>query len=1207
MSAHKLTAGHGYTYLTRHTMAHDGMAPAVDGIGAYYTERGESPGRWVGSGLTGMGIETGAPVSEQQMLALFGEGRHPDAAEIASELRADGHGADVIQEATELGTPFALNVAANEFHRQVAQLAAEWNVANRQPASADVPAWMMARIRTAVGGAMFAREHGRDAIDAQELSDFIARASKLGSKAVAGFDLTFSPVKSVSALWALASEPIAGQIEAAHHAAVADSIAWLERAATFTRLGRNGVRQVDTRGLVAAAFTHRASRAGDPDLHTHVAVSNKVQTLDGRWRALDGRVLFNAAVAASERYNTRLEAELRERVGVRFVARDLAAKRPIREIEGIDERLLAAWSRRRSAIDARRAELSAAFLAEHGRPPTPVEAIALAQQATLETRPAKPTATSRAQQRMDWRTEAAATLGEAGVDAMVATALTQHLSPMPLPDVYRLAELASSVITNIQDHRATWHCWNVIAEAQRVVRAANVPLAYLDTVVDHVVKTALTEQSIALTRPDEVTVEPPELRRADGTSVYVVAGSQLYTSAAVLDAERSVLAAAADFDGAVADTRTVELTILEAVANGAPLTDEQAEFVNRLATSGARLQLALAPAGTGKTTALQVLARAWTDDGGRVLALAPSAAAARLLGDITGTRSDTLAKALYDLDAGRLQLTDNTLVLVDEAGMASTPDLARLTAHVSAAGASVRFVGDDRQLAAIGAGGLLRDLAQRGEAVTLTTAVRFTDPAEAAAALRVREGAPDSLAFYLDNGRVQVGDEHTAALSAYEAWAADRRAGRDAMLLAATRDEVAALNARARADRLIAAGTPPGREVALADGTAASAGDAIITKHNDRRLTITATDWVKNGDRFTVDRVLASGALQATHRATGRHVWLPEDYVTANVILGYATTIHGAQGVTADTCHTVITGSESREQLYVAVTRGRHGNHLHVALTSADDEHAVIARDSFVPPTVTEVLSRVLAREEAARSATTEQRASGDPDRQLGLAVERYADAVAAAPVLAGQPPQRSAPLPWLAPVPRCADKTWSEYLRARAEQIDDLAAEVTDRMQARITPSAVLNLRDWFWQSHERLWRATHPEERPTELTSREQLYMRHLIARKAAIRQGWPPDPRHRWLPLVIAIDPEAVKSPDYPELAHSLSRAFDARLNIDLELPELLHGRDVRRAIKRVNAYTDERLELVAQAATPAPGFPSPVWAPTVQHNIDHTMSI
>jgi conjugative relaxase-like TrwC/TraI family protein len=200
---------------------------------------------------------------------------------------------------------------------------------------------------------MFAHANGREPADARELADFIATQSRLASRAVAGFDLTFSPVKSVSVLWALAPLSIAKEIEAAHNAAVADTMRWLEREAAFTRLGRDGIRQVEVRGLVAAAFLHRSSRAGDPDLHTHVAVSNKVQTLDGRWRALDGRVLLKVTVAASERYNTRLEAEVRDRLGVRFADRSGAdpQRRSVREIVGVDPRLLDLWSSRRRAID----------------------------------------------------------------------------------------------------------------------------------------------------------------------------------------------------------------------------------------------------------------------------------------------------------------------------------------------------------------------------------------------------------------------------------------------------------------------------------------------------------------------------------------------------------------------------------------------------------------------------------------------------------------------------------------------------------------------------------------------------------------------------------------------------------------------------------------------------------------------------------------
>src|SRR4249920_3841048 len=99
--------------------------------------------------------------------------------------------------------------------------------------------------------------------------------------------------------------------------------------ALFTREGARGIRQVNVQGLVAAVFTHRDSRSGDPDLHTHVAVANKVQTLEGRWLSIDGRVLFKAVVAASETYNTALEGHPARPAGVRFAERsDLDPRKP---------------------------------------------------------------------------------------------------------------------------------------------------------------------------------------------------------------------------------------------------------------------------------------------------------------------------------------------------------------------------------------------------------------------------------------------------------------------------------------------------------------------------------------------------------------------------------------------------------------------------------------------------------------------------------------------------------------------------------------------------------------------------------------------------------------------------------------------------------------------------------------------------------------
>src|SRR6476661_3369481 len=115
---------------------------------------------------------------------------------------------------------------------------------------------------------MFGEQYGRDPLHPGELSGFVAQQSRPESSAIAGFDVTFSPVKSVSTLWAVAPREISERIEAAHEAAVVKAVQFLEEQAGYTRVGAHGVAQVQTRGLITAQFTHRDSRAGDPDLHT---------------------------------------------------------------------------------------------------------------------------------------------------------------------------------------------------------------------------------------------------------------------------------------------------------------------------------------------------------------------------------------------------------------------------------------------------------------------------------------------------------------------------------------------------------------------------------------------------------------------------------------------------------------------------------------------------------------------------------------------------------------------------------------------------------------------------------------------------------------------------------------------------------------------------------------------------------------------------
>ena len=351
---------------------------------------------------------------------------------------------------TRLGAPFKVYTAeATAFQVEVAKRIEDHAASLGHPRDYPVPAADRARIRSQVATEMFRAQHGRDPRDARELSGTIAKLSRPKTTTVGGFDLTFSPVKSVSTLWAIAPPQVAAQVELAHNEAVADALAFIEKHALYSREGTNGVRQVDVTGLVAAAFTHRDSRAGDPDLHTHVAVANKVQTLSGKWLSIDGRILFKAKVTASETYNTALEKHLRTRLGLVFAERPGTerGKRPIREVVGVDPALNRRWSSRRASIEARRGELATEFQGDHGRPPTVVEAILLAQQATLETRDAKHEPRTLTEQRAAWREQAEDVLGgPRGVSFMVATALSaRRAAPTNTVDAAWVRDTATRV------------------------------------------------------------------------------------------------------------------------------------------------------------------------------------------------------------------------------------------------------------------------------------------------------------------------------------------------------------------------------------------------------------------------------------------------------------------------------------------------------------------------------------------------------------------------------------------------------------------------------------------------------------------------------------------------------------------------------------------------------------------------------------------
>jgi len=654
MTVHVLHAGDGYTYLTRQVAAGDHQPRRGEGLSDYYLANGNPVGRWVGSGRAAMGVA--GLVSEPQMKALFGEGRHPDAdAMVAAAVGAGSTRADALR-ATRLGRPFPQFDRTHQVWRERLDTAYQdfQRTHGRRPERG--PERDLVRWNVAV--ALFTETHHRPPGSEAELKAFHARVAKPPRQPVAGVDLVFTPVKSVSVLWALGDERTRRQVEQAHEAAWHRAFGYIEQHAALTRTGAAGIAQVDTRGLVAAAFDHPDSRSGDPNLHTHVAISAKVQGLDGKWRALDMRVLHAMAVSASETYNTAIEDELRTRLAVEFVERESGRdRRPVREVAGIPQELLTAFSSRRTEIESGFQTALEDYRTAHGHDAPKHVQYRLAQEATLANRPDKSAPRSWADAQREWLEQARkvpqrSSVGPArSIEGMVLAALGRGVSTVDVDDA-AVADLARRAVETVAESRSTWTRWHVQAEVQRVTRSLAVSPAARDTLVETVTARAFGAECLVLSAP-ELNAEPHELRRADGESVYGVHGTTRYTSERlILAVEDRLLAAAAG--------RTTTATadpILDAAqgrlegAHGWAFDRGQVDLARSFVCDDRRLVVGVGPAGTGKTTAMQLAAAALTADGRRLVAVAPSAKAAAVLGREIGVPATTLAKLLHAHDA----------------------------------------------------------------------------------------------------------------------------------------------------------------------------------------------------------------------------------------------------------------------------------------------------------------------------------------------------------------------------------------------------------------------------------------------------------------------------------------------------------------------------------------------------------------------------
>ena len=725
-----------------------------------------------------------------------------------------------------------------------------------------------------------------------------------GRNAVPAFDVVLRPTKSISILYGLGDPATGRAVLAAHHSGLAKAVGYLDEH-VGARRGHGGVQQVSGQGVLAVGFDHRTSREGDPLLHTHLVVANRVQGPDGRWTALDGRDVYRHRLAADTIYRATYQRELSRSLGVEWTAADRHGNR---ELQGMPEDLIRRFSKRTDQIDQ-----AIDRLIGDGRERTP-RLVKWAVQATRK--PKQHETPDNLHDR--WRAEAS----ERGVD----------------PDTL-VREVTGR--TGSRDQ-----AWTVSAD---VVGRLFDRLASPD---------GLTERASTFARPDVLVALGAGLAGAGRTELEELADRFLAERAVSVVADRALeerrwstpdLLTVEQRLVAAATGRTDEQTAVvshqavgEALAAHPTAGTDQQAMIRDLCQGGAGVAAVVGRAGTGKTFALGIARHAWQLDGYRLLAAAPTGIASMSLQGEGFEDVATCDRLLGDLDRGREQLDARTILVVDEAGMLGSRKLARLLEHAQQARSKVVLVGDDRQLAAIDAAGGFRALRLRLGASELVENRRQHQAWEREALELVRSGlVDDAVAAYRVHDRLVAADSKPAATLALlqDWWAAYQQAERDPanelVVLAARRAEVDRLNTACQ-ELLAARGRLGGERLQVEDRHLA-VGDRVVCGHN-----AIGELGVANGSRGTIT-ALDRQARTLTLRLDGHNgqtVTLPGSYLDGRgqqernrrVDLAYATTGHRAQGLTRGRALVRLTGSEDVNWLYVQLSRARQETRLYAVV-----------------------------------------------------------------------------------------------------------------------------------------------------------------------------------------------------------------------------------------------------------------------------------
>lgn len=843
--------------------------------------------------------------------------------------------------------------------------------------------------------------------------------------AVTCIDFTMAATKSVSILYgmylAAGDEANAQRVVDAFERACTRVDHLFETDFLKTRLGTPGtdvIAQVDvTGGAVGVGYLHETARPalglpGMPHLHRHTLYSTRVQVFDPKtnemkYLQMDTAAARDARQVLSGYMDLAVEQEIGAEFGLEFVTPDHELSKPVgernREIRGLDsEDLLKAWSARAEAIEQKAKELIEAFTARTGRTPTPTEEIQLAQQATLVTRENK--AADRDSEMASWAALAEETLGsdwrQVTQDLAAGGAAPATIAPASLTFATR-RDLAAQAIAEIEaEGRTAWTLNHIHARVIKVIKGtygAQLDPANVDELVESVTRLASEEVSVACTGYQAVEghVTSGHTRRADGTSVFVRHGEQLFTSASVLRKEADMVAWAGDVDPA----RRISLAAFEravdhwAREDGHRIAPDQEAAARHLCSSGRTVDTMVGPAGAGKTTTLKVQVRAAQYDGRKVIGLTLGQSAADNM--MSGAKLDEVynyAEFATRISHGLLKFEQGAFYVVDEASAVSLPDLHSLAENARLVGATVILTGDYQQHGTVtGAGGTLRLVHEEAPGAELESIWRFwqhdadgkrvLDADYAALTLRVRSGDVTAAKEMLDRGMVRFGTREEMRNAAIADWETNLRNGRHAVIPVRSNEERAELARRGVAAMLEGGHLGADTGWALSDGTDVYVGSFVMARQTNGELRFAPDSRGGRGQKVAnrqTFRVIGhnplTGELKVKSESNGKTIDLPRSYWSEHVESSIAVTGLGVQGLTTGADHTMLEATSTRADLYVGMTRGQYDHTVYIVTDEMDAEGHT--SDKFRNPE--QALASIIRRDTSEKGATAQIREDWD-------------------------------------------------------------------------------------------------------------------------------------------------------------------------------------------------------------------------------------